>query len=72
MLLFGFLLYAELLKTVTTAHHALLMPKNIEAFPGDKDRMSGTIDIWWILSILCGNLYCITITISVGVSINII
>lgn len=40
----------ELLRTITTAHHALLMVKNIDAFPGDDARMTGVIDIWWIIS----------------------
>lgn len=34
------------------AQHALLMVKNIDSFPEDNGRMTGVIDIWWIISIL--------------------
>jgi hypothetical protein len=35
-----------------TAQHALLMVKNVDSFPQDDDKMTGVIDIWWIISIL--------------------
>jgi hypothetical protein len=31
---------------------AVMIAKGIEKFPGNSDRMTGTIDVWWIVRIL--------------------
>lgn len=31
---------------------AVVIPKGIDTFPENTDRMQGTIDIWWIVRIL--------------------
>jgi len=31
---------------------AVMVTKDIEAFPENSDRLTGTIDIWWIVRIL--------------------
>ena len=31
---------------------AILVPRGIDVFPAKKERMSGTIDVWWIVRIL--------------------
>lgn len=43
-------LHAELVRETTAAHLALLVPKNISAFPSNGERFTeGHIDIWWIV-----------------------
>ena len=37
---------------VTAAEMALLVPKGIFLFPDNKERLQGTIDVWWIMRIL--------------------
>uniref|UniRef100_A0A8C7ZAD1 Solute carrier family 12 member 5a n=1 Tax=Oryzias sinensis TaxID=183150 RepID=A0A8C7ZAD1_9TELE len=40
----------ELVRETTTARLALLVPKNISAFPSNSERFSeGHIDVWWIV-----------------------
>jgi len=31
---------------------AVMVSKDVEAFPENSDRLTGTIDIWWIVRIL--------------------
>lgn len=41
---------AELVRETTAAHLALLVPKNICAFPSNGERFTeGFIDVWWIV-----------------------
>ncbi len=41
---------AELVRETTAAHLALLVPKNISAFPSNGERFTeGHIDVWWIV-----------------------
>ena len=41
---------AELVRETTAASLALLVPKNIAAFPSNGERFSeGHIDVWWIV-----------------------
>lgn len=41
---------AELVRETTVAHLALLVPKNISAFPSNGERFTeGHIDVWWIV-----------------------
>lgn len=43
-------LHAELVRETTAAHLALLVPKNISAFPSNGERFTeGHIDVWWIV-----------------------
>uniref|UniRef100_A0A3Q3JDN8 Solute carrier family 12 member 5a n=1 Tax=Monopterus albus TaxID=43700 RepID=A0A3Q3JDN8_MONAL len=42
--------FVELVRETTAAHLALLVPKNISAFPSNSERFSeGHIDVWWIV-----------------------
>uniref|UniRef100_A0A3B4BIX3 Uncharacterized protein n=1 Tax=Periophthalmus magnuspinnatus TaxID=409849 RepID=A0A3B4BIX3_9GOBI len=41
--------FIELVRETTAAHLALLVPKNISAFPSNGERFTeGHIDVWWI------------------------
>lgn len=41
---------AELVRETTVANLALLVPKNISAFPSNGERFTeGHIDVWWIV-----------------------
>lgn len=41
---------AELVRETTAAKLALLVPKNIAAFPSNGERFTeGHIDVWWIV-----------------------
>ena len=42
----------DTLRNVSGGHLAMLIPKGIERFPDTNDKISGTIDIWWIVRIL--------------------
>lgn len=43
-------LSAELVRETTIARLALLVPKNISAFPSNGERFTeGHIDVWWIV-----------------------
>uniref|UniRef100_A0A8D0A8E8 Solute carrier family 12 member 5a n=1 Tax=Sander lucioperca TaxID=283035 RepID=A0A8D0A8E8_SANLU len=42
--------FVELVRETTAAHLALLVPKNISAFPSNGERFTeGHIDVWWIV-----------------------
>ncbi|XP_072571801.1 solute carrier family 12 member 5 isoform X2 [Paramormyrops kingsleyae] len=42
--------FIELVRETTAAHLALLVPKNIAAFPSNGERFTeGSIDVWWIV-----------------------
>uniref|UniRef100_A0A8C9WD86 Solute carrier family 12 member 5a n=1 Tax=Scleropages formosus TaxID=113540 RepID=A0A8C9WD86_SCLFO len=42
--------FIELVRETTAAHLALLVPKNITAFPSNGERFTeGSIDVWWIV-----------------------
>ena len=41
--------FIDVARTVTAAELALLVPKGVKNFPTNAERLSGTIDIWWIV-----------------------
>ncbi|CAG0896607.1 unnamed protein product [Darwinula stevensoni] len=41
--------FIEALRTVAVAKMAVLIPKGIKCFPNSNERVSGYIDIWWIV-----------------------
>ncbi|OQV22703.1 Solute carrier family 12 member 5 [Hypsibius exemplaris] len=41
--------FLDSLRTCHSAHHALLVPKNIGSFPRSDEKMHGTVDVWWIV-----------------------
>ncbi|XP_069565901.1 solute carrier family 12 member 7-like isoform X2 [Brachyistius frenatus] len=41
--------FIETVRETTAAHQALLVAKNIDRFPGNQQRLKGTIDVWWIV-----------------------
>ncbi|KAJ8406954.1 hypothetical protein AAFF_G00292300 [Aldrovandia affinis] len=42
--------FIETVRETTAAHQALLVPKNIDSFPSNQERLGeGTIDVWWIV-----------------------
>lgn len=41
---------ADTVRDTTAAHQALLVAKNIDAFPQNQERLGeGHIDVWWIV-----------------------
>ncbi|XP_061569742.1 solute carrier family 12 member 7 isoform X3 [Cololabis saira] len=42
--------FIETIRETTAAHHALLVAKNVDSFPTNRDRLGeGTIDVWWVV-----------------------
>uniref|UniRef100_A0A8C9TIG4 Solute carrier family 12 member 7 n=1 Tax=Scleropages formosus TaxID=113540 RepID=A0A8C9TIG4_SCLFO len=41
--------FIETVRETTAAHQALLVAKNVDGFPGNQERLEGTIDVWWIV-----------------------
>ena len=41
---------SETVKTVYKRGLALLLPRGIDNFPDRKSRLSGTIDVWWVVN----------------------
>lgn len=42
-------LFLQTVRNVTAARMALLVPKGINFFPDSSEKISGTIDVWWIV-----------------------
>jgi len=42
----------ETVKVSAGKHLAVMIAKGVDKFPDNSERMSGTIDIWWIVRIL--------------------
>ena len=42
----------DTLRTAASMDHAILVARGIGNFPGNEDRMTESIDIWWIVHIL--------------------
>jgi len=40
---------SDTVKTVNKRGLALLLPRGIDNFPDRKSRLSGTIDVWWVV-----------------------
>ncbi len=47
-----FCLIADTVRAVQAKELALIVPKNINNFPHNKERLNKPIDIWWIVRIL--------------------
>ena len=43
------MIFSETVKTVNKRGLALLLPRGIDNFPDRKSRLSGTIDVWWVV-----------------------
>uniref|UniRef100_A0A915IK21 SLC12A transporter C-terminal domain-containing protein n=1 Tax=Romanomermis culicivorax TaxID=13658 RepID=A0A915IK21_ROMCU len=43
------LFYSDAIHRAATAEMCLLVPKGLMTFPDQNDRVSGTIDVWWII-----------------------
>uniref|UniRef100_A0A8C5CH12 Solute carrier family 12 member 7 n=1 Tax=Gadus morhua TaxID=8049 RepID=A0A8C5CH12_GADMO len=42
--------FIETVRETTATHHALLVAKNVDSFPGNLERLGeGTIDVWWVV-----------------------
>ena len=41
--------FAHALQCAAVANHAALVPRNLEAFPRPGERLTGTIDVWWVM-----------------------
>ncbi|CAL8276828.1 unnamed protein product [Lota lota] len=41
--------FIDTVRETTSAHQALLVAKNIDRFPGNQQRLKGTVDVWWIV-----------------------
>ncbi|XP_054710276.1 LOW QUALITY PROTEIN: solute carrier family 12 member 4-like [Uloborus diversus] len=44
--------FLNTIRSVSASKNALLVPKGINLFPSSNDKVSGNIDIWWIVHIL--------------------
>jgi len=44
---------ADTLRIAAGRKLAVMIAKDIEEFPENSDRLTGTIDIWWIVRIFC-------------------
>eukprot|EP00039_Didymoeca_costata_P006209 m.88294 g.88294 ORF g.88294 m.88294 type:complete len:942 (+) comp13158_c0_seq1:178-3003(+) len=42
-------IFLKAIRVTTAAELAIVVPKNIRAFPAGSDPMSGTVDVWWIV-----------------------
>ena len=40
---------SDVVKTADKRGLALLVPRSIDDFPDRKERLSGTIDVWWVI-----------------------
>ena len=43
---------SDTLRNISSGQLAVLIPKGIQQFPENNEKMKGTIDIWWIVRIL--------------------
>lgn len=41
--------FAQLIRTITAAGCAVLVPKHVSSFPAQGERLNGTIDIYWVV-----------------------
>lgn len=41
--------FIETIRNVSASKNALLVPKNINQFPDNTEKLHGTIDVWWIV-----------------------
>jgi len=46
------LLMLDTLRVINDKQLAALIAKGIDRYPDNSDKMSGTIDVWWIVRIL--------------------
>lgn len=42
-------IYAECIRVTSRKELAVLVPKGVNWFPSNEDRMKGNIDIWWVV-----------------------
>jgi len=49
MMMMMTMMLSETVKTVNKRGLALLLPRGIDNFPDRKSRLSGTIDVWWVV-----------------------
>lgn len=40
---------AEAIRVATSSELAVLVPKGINWYPSNEDRMKGNIDVWWVV-----------------------
>jgi len=45
--------FTATMRVISERHLAAMVAKGISQFPENGDRLGGTIDIWWIVRILC-------------------
>ena len=48
----GLSLVVDALRDTQAARLAVLIPKNVQQFPENTEKLKGTIDVWWIVRIL--------------------
>ncbi|CAD5228337.1 unnamed protein product [Bursaphelenchus xylophilus] len=41
--------FVSVLRSIATAKCAILVPKNIRNFPESSEKLTGTVDVWWIV-----------------------
>lgn len=50
--------YIETIRSAANRELAVLVPKGINWFPSNVDRMKGFIDVWWVVRILVNSSSC--------------
>jgi potassium/chloride transporter 4/5/6 len=41
--------FVEIVRNVVAAKCAILVPKNVQSFPRSNDKVTGTLDVWWVV-----------------------
>jgi potassium/chloride transporter 4/5/6 len=41
--------FVDIIRCIAANKCAILVPKNIQLFPASNERVSGTVDVWWIV-----------------------
>ena len=44
-----FFYFVDTLRVISKRHEALLVAKNLVAYPSNSERLEGTVDIWWVV-----------------------
>jgi potassium/chloride transporter 4/5/6 len=45
----SWMIFMDMLRNISAAKMTVIVPKGIQFYPGSADKLSGTIDIWWIV-----------------------
>ena len=48
-LFFSFFFLSDTIRCISKGQEALLVARKIDAFPSNRDRLEGNVDVWWIV-----------------------